>query len=678
MSGPVSSPRPRPARARRRRRLAVFGVLLGITGAVPATRVSAAAAAHDAAPSPDTPAREAAPPPDVAVPLVAPERLGNEPVWLALLHQARRPIGRRTRDALHATHFFFDPDGHRDPVRELRATLTAFDDADPVRAQAARCRFPARHALLARRGLLPADRGPCPELEGWRRQIGDVRLTLVYPEAFLGNPASMFGHTLLRFDPVAAARDAEGEPLLGWTLDYTADAEGQVGALYMLRGLVGGYRGRFGIAPYYLKTKVYGDWQDRDIWEYPLAMSPESIELVLLHVWELRDVALPYYFFTQNCSEKLLEVLEVGWPGLGRGGFPPTVTPVDTVRAMASVAPGTLGPARLRPSPATKLQDAMHALPASEIAAIESLAEGRLAPDEAALDAFPPTNRARVLTLANDLLRHRFLAGHVDEATARGRSLALLRARSRLPAAPAASAPVEALDRHPPTDGHGTARVELAGGLQDRDGFLELHLLPAYHTLLDAPAGFAEGGEIRALETRVRYFPELDRVRLHELVLVDVTTASPWRRPFRPVGWHAELGLRTRLLSSDRDRGLDTEGVGRLQVGVGAGLAPARGLHAYAFGELAIESGPGLEGDVALGPLTRAGLAWSTRGGRYTVHGEVLAGLLTGPRTSPWLRGLLEQRLALDPKWSLSLEGRYEHAYDVGFWEGRLGLIRYF
>ena len=64
--------------------------------------------AHDAAPSPDTPAREAAPPPDVAVPLVAPERLGNEPVWLALLHQARRPIGRRTRDALHATHFFFD------------------------------------------------------------------------------------------------------------------------------------------------------------------------------------------------------------------------------------------------------------------------------------------------------------------------------------------------------------------------------------------------------------------------------------------------------------------------------------------------------------------------------------------------------------------------------------------
>ncbi|MBJ21873.1 MAG: hypothetical protein CL933_20895 [Deltaproteobacteria bacterium] len=37
----------------------------------------------------------------------------------------------------------------------------------------------------------------------------------------------------------------------------------------MIRGLTGAYRAKFWIAPYYEKTKLYSDWQDRDLWEYP-------------------------------------------------------------------------------------------------------------------------------------------------------------------------------------------------------------------------------------------------------------------------------------------------------------------------------------------------------------------------------------------------------------------------
>ena len=35
--------------------------------------------------------------------------------------------------------------------------------------------------------LLTDERGDCPDFETWRARIGAVRLTLVYPEAFLGN-----------------------------------------------------------------------------------------------------------------------------------------------------------------------------------------------------------------------------------------------------------------------------------------------------------------------------------------------------------------------------------------------------------------------------------------------------------------------------------------------------------
>jgi hypothetical protein len=52
--------------------------------------------------------------------------------------------------------------------------------------------------------------------------------------------------------------------------------------------------------------------------------------------------------------------------------------------------------------------------------------------------------------------------------------------------------------------------------------------------------------------------------------------------------------------------------------------------------------------------------------------------VLAGERTAPWLRLEIAQRTALSRSWSIVLSGRYEHAYDVGHLEGRLGLLRYF
>lgn len=607
------------------------------------------------------------------------EALAEAPVWRALLHQARRRIDRSTREAFEEARFFYAADGARRPELELAATLEAINAADPERRRAARCRFPARHLFLAEHGLTSAERGKCPELDAWREAIGPIELTLIFPEAFLGNPSSMFGHTLLRFDPAGADASRGAEAMLGWTLDYTADAGQDIGFLYMLRGLFGGYRGQWSIAPYFEKTRVYNDWQDRDIWEYPLRMAPEARERVLLHVWELREVRLPYYFFTQNCSEKLLEILEVGWPDLGRGGgMPPTVTPVDTLRAMAQQAPDAVGPPRLRPSPATRLQDALDALGRDEAALAEDLALGRATPDSPRLAERPALERARLLTLAYDLLRHSTLTNRAEIEAARARSNALLRARSRLAGVAPPEPELKSLERTPPHEGHGTARVQLAGGLQDRDGFIELRAMPAFHTGLDAPGGFAEGGEIKFLDTALRIYPERERVRLHELVLLDITTASPWRPPFRPLAWHSEIGLRTRMVSKERGRGLEAVPIFRAQGGLGAALAPAPRLHLYAFGELVLEVAPALEGNASAGPLLRTGVSWSTRRGAYTIRLEGIAGGLLGRDPSAWLGGKLEQRVTLGRNWSATLGGHFERAYGVGHFEGRIGLVRYF
>ena len=99
-------------------------------------------------------------------PKVLLDRAAHDPIWLALLHQARHSITGSAREAFDEADFFYHPEGATRPDLELVATRDAFLASDPERAQSARCRFPARFQLLIERGLLlDVPRGACPELD---------------------------------------------------------------------------------------------------------------------------------------------------------------------------------------------------------------------------------------------------------------------------------------------------------------------------------------------------------------------------------------------------------------------------------------------------------------------------------------------------------------------------------
>ena len=53
---------------------------------------------------------------------------------------------------------------------------------------------------------------------------------------------------------------------------------------------------------------------------------------MLQHIWELRDIVFDYYFFDENCSMRLLELLDVARPGHALAGMFPTRDP-DRYRA---------------------------------------------------------------------------------------------------------------------------------------------------------------------------------------------------------------------------------------------------------------------------------------------------------------------------------------------------------
>jgi len=578
------------------------------------------------------------------------ERLPDDPHWRALLHYEKSLVTRRDASHVETDDFFFDPNGRRDPAAELAATLTAFADPDArVRDdQPPRCAFPARFAWLAERLALDPAAWPAPPCDAytrWREGLRARQLTLIYPEGFMSNPASMFGHTLLRLD---VTRAGGVEDLLGYAIDFTGDTGGDPMLVYVAKGIVGMYPGRFGLNPYYTQLERYSEWENRDIWEYRLDFTPEELDFLLMHLWELRGVGFPYYFFDENCSYHLLKLMEVARPEIDLSdGFPLAVIPVDTVRAVSEV-PGLVTGIRYRPSPATELRFAERRMPRAQRRLAAEIARAERAPTDAAVEALPVVERAAVLSLAYDRLRYAFLAGQ-QEATedTQGRARAILVARSR--ARPASGRlpdpePIPAPAVRP-EQGHGSAMSALVGGVEDGDGYLELRFRPAFHELVDPQGGYTKAMQISFLDARVRYYPALDRVRLQELVLVEALSYSPRSEVFRPIAWKLDTAIRTRRVATfDR---LREETVWRTAAGVGLSTeAPAHTL-VYGLGEAVLDVSPSLEDVASFGPAIRVGLLTDWPGDRYRAH---LFGTVTRfalGDTDTWIEAGLVQRVSL-------------------------------
>ena len=270
--------------------------------------------------------------------------LHADPVWLALLQIDPGILGLRRTSSVSTASFFLSPSGKRNARQELEASLASFLDPDAVvkDVEHPQCAFIARRHWLVERLEISEEEMPlraCEHYENWRAGLGAAGLTLIYPEGFMNNPASMFGHTLLRIDTESEIDPAtRAEEILGYAVDYVGEAGGDRGLTFILKGALGLYPGRFGLHPYYQQLRRYAEWENRDIWEYRLAVEDAELDFLMMHLWELRGVDHPYWFFTENCSYHLFRLLELAKPELRALDTLRTfVIPIDTVRGALEV-----------------------------------------------------------------------------------------------------------------------------------------------------------------------------------------------------------------------------------------------------------------------------------------------------------------------------------------------------
>lgn len=573
------------------------------------------------------------------------QRLAATPYWIALGHYETGKLGG-WRSYVDDERFFLAHDGAHHPERELQATVEALYAPATLGDKHAQCVFPARTRWL-REQLQLADlpQPRCQEFTRWYQDIDPHGAVLIFPAAYLNSPSSMFGHTLLRIDQ--SDTQSNDTALLSYAINFGAYIEGSDNSiLYAWKGLMGGYPGLFAFMPYQDKLSEYRSLENRDLWEYQLNLTPEETGHMVEHVWELKQVRFDYFFFDENCSYRLLELLQVARPGLDlTSQFPLTAIPTDTVKAVKQS--GLVSQVHYRPSRERELLARAEPLELAEkhqVLALSADTEYLRSPDFTAL---PRDRQALVQDAAYRLERYRATGQARDPARAR-RSFELLRAINRNP-----PPPLEVERPGLPEHGHQSRTWQLGIGSRDERAYAEYGLRMAYHDLNDNAYGFPLGAQIEILQLKLRQYEGNDW-QVQRLDLATIRSLTPRNALLKPWSWQVAGGLE-RVPGKHDDEVL----VSHVNGGAGGTWQLGDELLGFALGTVRVEHHNDFAQFIAPAAGFNGGLLWRNGLGNMTL--EAKGDYFTNGEVRRSLS--LNQQWELGPDLGLRLSARREFSH---------------
>jgi hypothetical protein len=457
------------------------------------------------------------------------QSLADNERWLDLVHYEASWFGGQN-SYIDDSGFFLSEAGASDPAAELKATIEAFIDKPETQ-----CKYVARKLFLRDMSDIDFPFIVCAEYRAWREKVNADSVVLVFASSHLNSPSSMYGHTFLRFDPPDIE---EGSTLLSYALNFGANTnESDNGFLYAWKGLAGGYPGLFAARTYFEKVKEYSRLESRDLWEYRLNLSGEEVDRMMAHIWELNLVNFDYFFFDENCSFRLLELIDVARPGFDLADkFPVVAIPIDTVRSVEEAA--MVESVFYRPSAQTVLEFGINQLDPSEQQIAQQLSADITVSENEAFTGLSAEKQRDVVSVSYGYLRYLHEDEERDDAVAK-RSFKLLRMLSGYEQDPHPQSPPRAED---PLDGHDTQLFSVSGGVEEDDAFADLEWRISYHDLLDNINGYPVNTSLNMGRFVVRA-KEGNSLRLQQFDILEIDSLYPRNKFFKPLSWQVNTGF---------------------------------------------------------------------------------------------------------------------------------------
>jgi len=388
--------------------------------------------------------------------------------------------------------------------------------------------------------------------------------------------------------------------------------------------------------------------ENRDLWEYQLALTQPEIERVLEHAWEMGPNWFEYYFFDENCAYHLLALLQVARPELDLvAPFRWWALPSDSLRAVTG-QPGLIKQVIYRPANGTIVHHRLQDLAPQERELVRELGERHIGASDPRLGSLPPARAAATVETAYDLVNYRRAIGDSRAPEPEALSRELLLARSSLDVPP--QLPAIATPGTRPDEGHGTARLGISVGQRASRDFVELKARATYHDLMDDDRGYTRGSQIEYFSLSARRL-EGDTTRIEDFTPIEIRSVSPRDAFFSPWSWHVSAGWRREFLA-DGSEPL----VGSLQGGMGGAWSAAGGrVLAYAMADGRASQHHRLEDGYGIGLGGRSGVYFDATP-RWRVHAFARGtNSVAGDHDTPRAAGL-ENRLTLARNFALRLD----------------------
>lgn len=209
--------------------------------------------------------------------------------WLNALYYESKSSGYES--LADNDSFFISKDGKYNPKNEYMESLAL------VKAQNLEFKkmFPYRYKIIAEENKIPY-------LPVVFVNQDIKKIVVVYPNKYMSNPASMFGHLFIVVETNNGLLDSH-------IVHFLANTSNTPQSAYFYNGLTGKFKGSFLVEPYYKKIKDYNYIEDRHVTYYDLDFDSIYHEDIQLHAYELQNAFFYYYFIDENCAYFMVKFL---------------------------------------------------------------------------------------------------------------------------------------------------------------------------------------------------------------------------------------------------------------------------------------------------------------------------------------------------------------------------------
>ncbi len=431
------------------------------------------------------------------------DRLYDDQTWRTLLHTSDgRPNIRDPKFLLSVPAF--------SPRLELFATIELLyaGDSDGV------CRFPARYIWLRSRLDAPQlDLGSCDDLNEFLAKAPMQQIALIFASDNLSRPASMMGHSFLKF----TGRAPDGREV-SHAISFYTEIDSFNYPKVFFDSLVVGLPGVFALAPYQEKLSDYVDVEERTVWEYNLRIDNFHKTLIQYHLIQLKTARFTYFFNSYNCATVIDFIL-----GLADERIRPRflwTTPRDVIKDAERA--GLIQATAIVTPPRWLVRTLGSELGPAEMRRIESAVssgnlEGSFVPGSGDRD-YLQLEAARAI---NDYL---YGKGRITRQRWTANSAYLNGIKSRFFADKALTA-----SKHDdPLQAPGESQIGLSGLRDAGHYYLGLTVLPISHTLTDDNRQFFAENQLLLFQTSVKLRPDSGALKLDRLDIYSIESLVPY------------------------------------------------------------------------------------------------------------------------------------------------------